>query len=84
MELKERMIFVLDQHGIDRSREIIIRSTNGGLYHIPITRLIEIVSGLYRSQQAIIERKLKEVESNANKVMDFMYYLAKPLAKVRI
>ncbi len=84
MELQQKMNSVLERHGIDRERELIIRSKNGSLYYIPLYRLIEIVSNLYKSQKEIIEQKLQEVESNANKLMDFLYYLAKPLAKIRI
>jgi hypothetical protein len=84
MELKEKMNLVLDQHGIDKSREIIIRSSSGSLYYIPLNRLIEIISNLYKNQQRIIELRLKQVESNVNMLMDFMYYLAKPLAKIKI
>ncbi len=84
MELKEKLNSALQQHGIDENREMIIQTTKGEWYYIPLYRLIEIVSNLYRAQQQIIELKLKEVESNVNLLMEFMYYLAKPLAKVRI
>ena len=84
MELKEKFYSVLDLHGIDETREIIIRSRTGSLYFIPINRLIEIVSGLYKSQQEIIIQRLDKVEECANQLMDLMYYLAKPLARVRI
>jgi hypothetical protein len=84
MELKEKLNSALQQHGIDENREMIIQTTKGEWYYIPLHRLIEIVSNLYRAQQQIIELKLKEVESNVNLLMEFMYYLAKPLAKVRI
>jgi len=84
MELKERITTVLDQHGIDQNREIIIRSSTGSLYHIPISRLLDVIGNLYKKQQRIISEKLDEVESCANQLMDFMYYLAKPLAKIRI
>ena len=56
----------------------------GEWFYIPLYRLIEIVSNLYRNQQRIIEFQLQKVESNANQLMDFMYYLARPLARVRI
>jgi len=84
MELKERITTVLDQHGIDQNREIIIRSSTGSLYHVPISRLLDVIGNLYKKQQRIISEKLDEVESCANQLMDFMYYLAKPLAKIRI
>ncbi|MFT7614025.1 MAG: hypothetical protein ACI9J3_003007 [Parvicellaceae bacterium] len=84
MELIERIKIVLDQHGIDQDREIIIRSSTGSLYHVPISRLLDVISNLYQKQQSIISVKLDEVESCANLLMDFMYYLAKPLAKIKI
>ena len=84
MELKEKMTMILNQHGIDQEREIIIRSSSGSLYHIPINRLIDIISNLYKNQQKIIADKLDEIQTNVNMLMDFMYYLAKPLATIRI
>ncbi|MDG2330213.1 MAG: hypothetical protein P8M05_01325 [Flavobacteriales bacterium] len=84
MELRERMISALDYHGIDSKRELIISSNNGDWCYIPLFRLIDIVSSLYKTQQKIIEQRLIEVASNANRLMEFLYYLAKPIAAVRI
>ena len=84
MDLKERMISALDFHGIDSKRELIISTNKGACCYIPLFRLIEIVSGLYKTQQKIIEQRLIEVASNANRLMDFLYYLTKPIAEVRI
>lgn len=84
MELKEKLLAALSHHNIDQNRELIIQTKKGEWFYIPLYRLIEIVSNLYRNQQRIIEFQLQKVESNANQLMDFMYYLARPLARVRI
>ena len=62
MELKEKLLAALSHHNIDQNRELIIHTKKGEWFYIPLYRLIEIVSNLYRNQQRIIEFQLQKVE----------------------
>lgn len=84
MELREHLELVVLQHGIEKNREIIVRSSKGELCYIPLNQLFDVITNLYAEQQALIVKKLHTVQNSANKVMDLFYQLCLPLANLRL
>lgn len=82
--LSNRIDHVLQLHGIDKSRKILVQSGIGDQCLVPIKELLEVLDSLIPSQQEAIIRKIFRVAYNAKKLMELFSSLASTLMNIRI